>query len=48
MRKYHEIKSDFDSKQLVKDLDAMSIGCFIIVYEDPDGFVEPIVMHRFM
>jgi hypothetical protein len=49
MRKYHDIRHDFKCKELSNSLDKMSIGCFIVVYENPEtGSREPIVMHRFV
>jgi len=49
MRKYHDIRKDFKCKELTQSLDNLSIGCFIVVYENPvTGSREPVVMHRFI
>jgi len=47
MRKYHDINT-FECEKLRKDLDKVTIGCFLVVFKDKNGFVEPVVMHRFM
>jgi hypothetical protein len=48
LRKYQDIQSDIKCPTLRQDLDDMTIGCFVILYETEDNNVEPLVMHRFM
>lgn len=47
MRKYHDT-SDLKDSELAKYIEKLSIGCFVIVFEDTDGSVESLVMHRFV
>jgi hypothetical protein len=47
MRKYHDV-TDLQDAELAKYIEKLSIGCFVIVFEDEDGSIEPLVMHRFV
>jgi len=47
MRKYHDVTDLLDNK-LREELSKLSVGCFVIVFEDQDGSIEPLVMHRFV
>ena len=47
--RYHTIENDIPDLSLAKQIDELSVGCFIVVYELPDGRnVESITMHRFV
>lgn len=45
--RYHEIEQVND-KELAAQIDALTVGCFVVVYTMPDGHVESITMHRFV
>lgn len=46
MFKYHDL-TDLEDEALRNSVDKISIGCFIIVFEDKDHSIEPVVMHKF-
>ena len=48
MRKYHDIETEIKDPHLKQALSKLSIGCFVIVYEDADKSIEPLVMHKFV
>jgi hypothetical protein len=47
MHKYHDIHACEDA-ELRKNMEDMTVGCFIIVFQLDNGNVESVVMHRFV